>query len=523
MIAAIERFVFNYLYKYDSVSIDIERIIDIGEDDLRNHLAKLSDTIEKEFDRILPVFEQDHEVILVEIDRNLVKIHGKVIITFKSILAVYPLTEMGRQLLSGKLNDDFKISPPKFAQVIEKIKIERSLKNRQNAAKRIFSVFEIKEFPNPDFVKEVKQVITSFLSKDNSVKKSFLYHLITYDKTPSFLPPGNAEFFAKVGLIALNSKGYDEQVFKNGPFYKACITYKGVLNTNTASSGLKKYFELPDEDLKSSHKKMVELISENHKGLEIFKIAYFFLAMKSYLLKHDNNLVLIYNNIIEELEQDKTTALHVLYLIGYTFSFEQLYEGLHTLDKAPLLERKFLKPKTITKPYESTIITNDYVTEKAISKEEVNEATTIEELTEIDKKTLIEPESHEKELKNESLNEIKESDLIIEKSSNVNEPEIIYADTNSMSSQVSEENGAKKISELKKWVIRAAIGDTKQNNWKKLFESTFNDEDFVTYDQFADAITKDPDHKKKLFTSKTKKSNSSFEAIDIINYFKNLV
>lgn len=503
MIAAIERFVFNYLYKYDSVSIDIERIIDIGEDDLRNHLAKLSDTIEKEFDRILPVFEQDHEVILVEIDRNLVKIHGKVIITFKSILAVYPLTEMGRQLLSGKLNDDFKISPPKFAQVIEKIKIERSLKNRQNAAKRIFSVFEIKEFPNRDFVAEVKQVISSFLSKDNSVKKSFLYHLITYDKTPSFLPPGNAEFFAKVGLIALTSMGKDEEVFKNGPYYKACLTYKGILNTNTASSGLKKYSELNDEELKSSHKKMVELISENHKGLEIFKIAYFFLAMKSYLLKHDNNLVLIYNNIIEELEQDKTTALHVLYLIGYTFSFEQLYEGLHTLDKAPLLERKFLKPKAVTKPYKNTEITTDYVAETVIKKEEVKETKSNEELADLNPKNVIEPISQEIELENKSNIEITQDDTIDQKSSIVNEPEMIYLDDSL--DQIVEEGEGKKVSEFKRWVLNAAPA-AKKKEWEKFLETKFTNElGLLTQDQLAVALVEFPNHEKLLFTSKFKK------------------
>jgi hypothetical protein len=505
MIAAIERFVLNYLYKYDSISIDIERIIDISEDDLRNHLAKLSDTIQKEFDRILPIFEQDHEVILVEIDRNLVKIHGKVIITFKSILAVYPLTEIGRQLLNGKLNDDFKISLPKFDQVIEKIKIERSLKNRQNAAKRIFSVFEIKEFPNPYFVKEVKQVITSILSKDNSAKKSFLYHLITYDKTPSFLPHGNAEFFAKVGLIALNSKGYDEQVFKNGPFYKACITYKGILNTNTALSGLKKYFELPDEVLKSSHKKMVELISENHKGLEIFKIAYFFLALKSYLLKNDNNLVLIYNNIIEELEQDKTTALHVLYLIAYTFSFEQLYEGLHILDRAPLLERKYLKSKTIVKEYEKTILTNDYDIEKAINFELVKEETISKELSNIETKTSIEPETQEIELESKSNIEITPDDKVEQKSSTVNEPAVIYPEVST--NQNIEESQGKKISEFKIWVIKAAP-NAKKKDWEKFFETKFTNEFItLTIDQLADALNEIPNHEKLLFSPKFKKSD----------------
>jgi hypothetical protein len=417
MIAAIERFVFNYLYKYDSVSIDIERIIDISDDDLRNHLSKLSDAIEKEFDRILPVFEEDHEVILVEIDRNLVKINGKVIITFKSILAVYPLTEMGRQLLSGKLNNDFKISLPKFVPLIEKIKKERYLKNRENAATRIFSVFEIKESPNPDFIKEVRQIIASVLSKDTSVKKSFLYHLITYDKTPSFLPPGNAEFFAKVGLIAHHTIGKNDDVFKNGTLYKACVFYKDKLNTSTPSDGLNKYYELPDEDLKNSHNIMIKIISENHTELNIFKIAYFFLAMKSYLLKNDNNLALIYNNIIEELEKDKTTTLHVLYLIGYTFSFEQLYEGLHTLDRAPLLESKFIKPKSIVKPYDDTKITTDYVAESEIVNEQEKKITRDKDLAEVKTIEAVDPESEKNKFENESIIEIEKNngteDIII--------------------------------------------------------------------------------------------------------------
>jgi hypothetical protein len=479
-------------------------------------------------------------------------------------------------LLSGKLNDDFKISPPKFAQVIEKIKIERSLKNRQNAAKRIFSVFEIKEFPNPDFVKEVKQVITGILNKDNSVKKSFLYHLITYDKTPSFLPPGNAEFFAKVGLIAINAAGYDEQVFKNGPFYKACITYKGVLNTNTASSGLKKYFELPDEDLKSSHKKMVELISENHKGLEVFKIAYFFLAMKSYLLKHDNNLVLIYNNIIEELEQDKTTALHVLYLIGYTFSFEQLYEGLHTLDRAPLLERIFLR-NTIKKKEEAieeiidvlkedvidikkdfivikdeiagenidikeTIENNEevnldievinesndeiydvveksteYFDEMTIDDQDIYKMNVIEELDSTinkDKLTLIQPQTDIESNENEIKNNLPEEIVPIEQF-NFNQNEIKEPEISYGIKSVQDDYEDSKIFEALKQFVIKEIPTTKMKDWEMFFESCRIEN--ATIQSYVDFYSKLQFYSKY---DKLKPSKKLLEGIEI--YFQKL-
>jgi len=88
----------------------------------------------------------------------------------------------------------------------------------------------------------------------------------------------------------------------------------------------------------SSIEKMIDIISKDYNGIDIFKVSYFFLAFKSFLNKHDNNIELLNNEIEALITNDKQCASLVIAMLGYTFSIESIYEGLHKISNAPLLK-----------------------------------------------------------------------------------------------------------------------------------------------------------------------------------------
>ena len=76
MLIAIDRNSFNYIFKYNSMTISISQILDLRNEILETEIQKTSSLIVSEFDRILPIFELDHEVLLLEIQKSELEING---------------------------------------------------------------------------------------------------------------------------------------------------------------------------------------------------------------------------------------------------------------------------------------------------------------------------------------------------------------------------------------------------------------------------------------------------------------
>jgi hypothetical protein len=70
MIVAIERTKFTYLYKYNQIRVDINQLIDKSTNDLKGCLTNDLNSLIQLFNKALPLFEQDHEIILLEIDKK---------------------------------------------------------------------------------------------------------------------------------------------------------------------------------------------------------------------------------------------------------------------------------------------------------------------------------------------------------------------------------------------------------------------------------------------------------------------
>lgn len=346
MIVAIERSKFIYLYKYNEISIDANQVIDLSVEKIIKSLKENNHKLIENFNRILPIFEQDHEVILLEIDKNRISIEGKLNICFKAILSIYPLTNIGNQLLQGKINDNFIINEPIFEDIIEEVKIIRTLENRKLAASNILDFFSL-NIDNQK-INLIDQVLKRILLSKNSTNNfnSYLDYLISYNKTPNNIPDGNVEFLCKIGVIVLNYLQIDEGNFFKGPFYKSCLNYRNDINDGSIFNSYSTFIEITDNDLISSLESLKSKIGIDIEipNIDIFKASYFFLAYKAFLNKNDKNLVLLKNEIEQLVFDDEQTAAFVLAMIGYAFSFELLYESLHTLNKAPLIKEIKIQP-----------------------------------------------------------------------------------------------------------------------------------------------------------------------------------
>lgn len=345
MIVAIERNKFTYLYKYNQIRVDINQVIDEPVENLKCMLQSDFSKLIQLFNKAIPLFEQDHEIILLEVDKSKIKIHDGMLLSFDSILCIYPLTIIGQKLLEGKINDNFIMELPVFEKCLESLIIIRSMEFRKSASKKLLAHFALDTFLNEEIISAIEEAIKKNLLDKNQhqVFTTFLDHLIAYNKTPSYIPEGNIEHICKIGAIAIKYLGKSEEVFTNGPFYKSILKYKSKINNKSYLVSYLDFILIADDDLKTSYEKMLELISKDYKEVDIFKVSYFFLAFKSFLNKHDNNIELLNKDINTLILKDKNTAAMVMAMLGYTFSFENIYEGIHGLCNAPLLKSTIKK------------------------------------------------------------------------------------------------------------------------------------------------------------------------------------
>ena len=147
MILAIERTKFTYLYKYNQIRVDVNQLIDKSTDALKGMLTNDLKTLIELFDKAMPLFEQDHEIILLEIEKSKMSIQNGILISFDSIQCIYPLTDIGLKLLDGKISEDFILEQPVFENVIEAIKINRSMDFRKAAAAKLLEHYDLELLP----------------------------------------------------------------------------------------------------------------------------------------------------------------------------------------------------------------------------------------------------------------------------------------------------------------------------------------------------------------------------------------
>jgi hypothetical protein len=502
MIIAVERNLFNYIFKYNSILISIHQVIDISQEMLQKQIDNPTELTIKEFDRILPVFEQDHEILLLEVDKNELEFDGNIRLSFKAISRIFPLTLKAKNILSGKLNSNLEVDTPIFEKIIKEVKVLRALRNRELLIDKLFNILFLNEKPQEKFSTDVQLIIKSLLI-GNSSSGSLLYHLLSYNYNPNEISSGNVEFFEKIGIITFSYIKGTSDGYTDSSFYKACEKNKKEINEGRYSDAYNKYFELlksnnSDLNWSESHRKIDSIFNnEGYVNINYFKIAYYFLAIKTKLNKNDANLIELLEEIIEDVYYDGNSMTYVLYLIGYTFSFEQLYESIHILEKAPLLKNKFVSTnvlsiykkleeidatnKSIEKDHIDTIITE--INDSEVKKEDLREGKNITENENVTEWEINSNNSESSNVENLtientdttiSLNNISQDKIKLydDKNNNdenkeirVNEAEVVYTDIdiNRMQEHVRSIDGLKKT-------ILSHSPDSKSKEWELFFD-----------------------------------------------------
>jgi hypothetical protein len=542
MIVAIERTKFTYLYKYNQIRVDINQLIDKSTNGLKDMLSNDLSSLIQLFNKALPLFEQDHEIILLGIDKSKINLQNGVLISFDSIHCIYPLTKTGLQLLEGKINDDFKLEPAVFEVAIEALRFKRSMDFRRVTAEKLLIHYNLDALLKKPFLSLIESAVEkNLLNKSKpQVFNNFLDHLIAYNKTPSYIPDGNIEHICKIGAIAMKYYGKPEEVFTNGPFYKSSIKYKSKINGHSFLTSYLNFNSIVDSELNSSTEIMVGIISKDYPSIDVFKVSFFFLAFKSFLNNHDNNIELLNNEIEDLIANDKLSASLVLAMLGYTFSIESIYEGLHKISNAPLLKstqgkilaeiekRKFIeteiekknevekaaieqeknrfgqlmnKEETKTEVVENVVESEEKVVAKEMLVEGIGEA--VKELIQNPIETVSEPViRYENTEKAEVLGSDNAEQLVIEEFKSSIEP----------TQDNSTESGKETLTVLIfKEFLTKEQSKAKQKIWFELIDNYFpSKHDEITLENIKDKLATLPDVKDKLL--KAKKDRESIES-----------
>lgn len=532
MIVAIERNKFTYLYKYNQLRVDINQFIDQSVENLKLMLQSDLKEIVKLFNKAIPLFEQDHEILILELDKSKIQFNDGILISFDSILCIYPLTKMGSQLLSGKISDDFKVEYPVFENGIEELKIIRSMDFRKNTSEKILSHFNLDFIINQEINLAIEAAVKKNLIDKNQPQKftTFLDHLVSYNKTPSYIPDGHIEYICKVGVITVKYLGKPEEVFTNGPYYNSIIKYKSEFNNNSYWASYEDFISIADDELKSGYEKMIDLISKDYNGINIFKVSYFFLAFRSFLNKHDNNIDLLNKEIDKLISEDKKTAAVVLSMIGYIFSFENIYEGLHRLSNAPLLKSTKIKNlvKIEKQIREEAVIEKKKELERKAAEQEI--AVLKQEETRAD----LDINTNKTEEGGITKNEKNDNVIISNLHEKVSEPIVIYEVSATTAVQVNDKSNDSDINEIKNDLNKIEIKETdsvkealtvqdfrnyllkeqkktKQKNWLQFLDYCFQSKiDDLTFEILEMKIDSEPGLKDKLL--KTKKDYDFIKA-----------
>ena len=120
MILILERDQFLKLFKFGEIKIPVSRFIDGF--DVDNGRTEISVDL---LDSKMPLFEQDHEVLILEIPKEHIFVSTDVSVKLSSVRKIYPLTEEANRYLIGRMHPKIVIQKPVFEQLVQEIKIKR--------------------------------------------------------------------------------------------------------------------------------------------------------------------------------------------------------------------------------------------------------------------------------------------------------------------------------------------------------------------------------------------------------------
>jgi hypothetical protein len=479
MITAIHRETFIKLFLFNTIKVNVNSIIDIPVDELNKQKVTTSDYLVHEFDRIMPYFEETYELLFLELDNISVQfVAGNIEFPFFAVKRIFPLvTEDLEYLKGGKINPKLILGMPLLEQFVKEVRYKRALRSRISAAKKLIEIFDFADYLSEEieFKKQLENASINFL-KSKPKENDFLSHLLTYDKNPSFIADGNAGILTKIGLVTYEMKKIEQEKIKESIFYKQITLNKAVLNKGTFIDGFYNFKSINKDELREAYQKLSNLIKDRFsEDLDIFKISYFYISIKDYLQKNENDLVSIAQMIYDESRKDPISIYHVLLLIGYTFSFENLYESIYVLSNAPVIKGNFEFKKESKKEYSFNEQVSNLAGEASIETVNTKKG---------NQKVKVSTESTDLKDKTKTIEEDKPETII---SDLFSQNKIEIKDSSKIGKQ-------KEIKDLKKFINdNNKIKD--KERWIELLEEHFLNVDKLYFEDIVEKIKKDPKFK----------------------------
>lgn len=376
---ALQRLELNYLIKYDTLRVSSDRIINLS----FNEFKKLSEN-NKIFllQNSLPIYEQDHEVILIEYNSALVSYDNALSIEFKGILSIIPLTETGGKLLSSKLDTNFNILGPLDAKIYKAFTNNRNHILRLKASLKLCMLYNV-SIPSDTFIADFQKA-TRFQLDDKSPSNSdsTLAHLINFNTTPSFIPEGNIEALIKAACVGMKKLNKEVEQIKNSTFYSFVIEEKKMINDKSlfqAIQYIQDKIEL-DEEAKSRFNQLKETLSEKGKYDNAFLSFSYFYYLKKVIEKNDYDISAPKNDILELLHYAPEVASRVLFMLGYTFSIQTISKSIQSFSKCELLKIQ----KNLDLDWSPKEIKQEIIEEETLIESKINDESKIEKSVEFE-------------------------------------------------------------------------------------------------------------------------------------------
>lgn len=361
IIIVLQRSELNYLIKYDTLRTSSDRIINLGYKEFKslsedNKVSLLQES--------LPIYEQDHEVLLIEYDYKLVTYDNAPTLEFKGISSIIPLTETGSRLLSAKLNIDFNILDYLDVNLYRSFINNRNHILRMGAGEKLCSFYDV---PAPDegFIVDFKNATLFQLNYNSPTRNdSALAHLIDFNTTPSFIPEGNIEALIKTACVGLKKLGLEVDKVTKSTFYTLAVEEKEVINDISLFRAIE-YIEDKieiDKNTKTRFIQLKETLSEKGKYKNAFLLFSYFYYLKKEMEKNDYDVSAPKNTILELKYNDLDTASKVLYMLGYTFSIQTISKSIQSFSNSQLLKT----PKNLNLEWTPRVIEEEIVIETVI-------------------------------------------------------------------------------------------------------------------------------------------------------------
>lgn len=328
MLLFIERELFLKLFKFGEIKISVSRILD-GYDPVNEN----SDIPLEILDSRVPLFEQDHEILILEVPKESMIIGFEVSLKISSIRKIYPLTEEAEKYLIGRMNPSIIFQPPVFGEQVNKLKNHRDFRYRLKAWEALAVIFQVDKGIVTDYANELIDGLNFRLGYiKKAVSKKYLASLMSFNRNPVY-SQGNIEYLFKSASVFVEMKNGTENDFERGPLYN-------FLENNAYEF---KRLSLNECILrvKSSNeaKPLIDELSKQYAKIDALAIGVWFLYLKDTLNKNGCNIALLKEDISNLKTSFPKESAVILNMIGLLFGFDNLYASLYELNPIPIYNK----------------------------------------------------------------------------------------------------------------------------------------------------------------------------------------